>query len=156
MRVHTKKPDPIIVTLLNVSQSMIVPERYIKGLTGDPEVAEDSDYDAFALAPVGTGPFKITEFIAGQKLVWERFDGYWGEKPDIRKATITRINEMASDHRSQEGVDIITNVPPDQIATIERDSTSRSRNADPIFHHLLQYKQPEDGGQTFRRLLLSG
>lgn len=160
VRVHTKKPDPIIVTLLNVSQSMIVPEKYIKGLTGDPKVAEDSDYEAFAQAPVGTGPFKITEFIAGQKLVWERFDGYWGDKPDIMKATVTRINEMAARITALKNgeVDIITNVPPDQIATIERDSNLKVEGMQtPIFHLIFfNTNNPKMADKRFRQALALG
>lgn len=137
VRVHTKRPDPILLTLLNVQQSMIVPEKYIKGLTGSPDVAEDSDFEAFGLKPVGTGPYAITEFVPGQKLVWERFEKYWGEKPDLEKATITRINEMAARITALKNgeVDIITNVPPDQISTIERDPDLKVEGMQtPIFH----------------------
>ena len=137
VRVHTKRPDPILLTLLNVQQSMIVPEKYIKGLTGSPDVAEDSDFEAFGLKPVGTGPYAVTEFVPGQKLVWERFDRYWGERPDLEKATITRINEMAARITALKNgeVDIITNVPPDQIGTIERDPELKVEGMQtPIFH----------------------
>ena len=137
VRVHTKRPDPILLTLLNVQQSMIVPGKYIKGLTGSPDVAEDSDFEAFGLKPVGTGPYAVTEFVPGQKLVWERFDRYWGERPDLEKATITRINEMAARITALKNgeVDIITNVPPDQIGTIERDPELKVEGMQtPIFH----------------------
>lgn len=29
---------------------------------------------------VGTGPYRLTRFTAGQQAVFERFDGYWGQK----------------------------------------------------------------------------
>lgn len=137
VRVHVKQPDPILITLLNVQQSMIVPEKYIKGLTGSPDEAEDSDFEAFGLKPVGTGPYAITEFIPGQKLVWERYEKYWGEKPDLQKATVTRINEMAARITALKNgeADIITNVPPDQIGTIEKDPSLKVVGLQtPIFH----------------------
>ena len=157
VRVHTKQPDPILTTLLNVQQSMIVPEKYIKGLTGSPDVAEDSDFEAFGLKPVGTGPYAITEFVPGQKLVWERFDKYWGEKPDLEKAVITRINEMAARITALKNgeVDIITNVPPDQIDTIERDPELKVEGLQtPIFHvAFFKTNNPKLADKRFRQAL---
>ncbi len=157
VRVHTKRPDPILLTLLNVQQSMIVPEKYIKGLTGSPDVAEDSDFEAFGLKPVGTGPYAITEFVPGQKLVWERFDKYWGEKPDLEKAAVTRINEMAARITALKNgeVDIITNVPPDQIGTIERDQELKVEGMQtPIFHvAFFKTNNPKLADKRLRRAL---
>ncbi len=157
VRVHTKRPDPILLTLLNVQQSMIVTEKYIKGLTGSPDVAEDSDFEAFGLKPVGTGPYAITEFVPGQKLVWERFDKYWGEKPDLEKAAVTRINEMAARITALKNgeVDIITNVPPDQIGTIERDQELKVEGMQtPIFHvAFFKTNNPKLADKRLRRAL---
>ena len=60
IRIYTKRPEPLMELLLNSQQSMIVPKKYIMGLTGHPEVDEFSDYEAFMLAHIGTGPYKIS------------------------------------------------------------------------------------------------
>ena len=39
--------------------------------------------DKFTMHPVGTGPYKVVEVKPKEKLVLERFDGYWGPKPYI-------------------------------------------------------------------------
>jgi ABC-type transport system substrate-binding protein len=39
--------------------------------------------DNFAFHPCGTGPFKVVEIKPNEKMVLERFDGYWGPKPYI-------------------------------------------------------------------------
>lgn len=39
----------------------------------------------FTMHPVGTGPYKVAEIKPKQKLVLERFDGYWGPRPYIDK-----------------------------------------------------------------------
>jgi ABC-type transport system substrate-binding protein len=39
--------------------------------------------DNFAFHPCGTGPFKVVEVKPNEKVVMERFDGYWGPKPYI-------------------------------------------------------------------------
>ncbi len=67
---------------------MIIPEEYTKALAGDPMVAEDSDFEAFSLAPVGTGPYRVSEFVPGERVVYERFDGFWGEPAPLAKATV--------------------------------------------------------------------
>jgi peptide/nickel transport system substrate-binding protein len=59
VRVTTAKPEPLFEILLNAQQTAIVPKAYIMGLSGDPKAIEDSDYEAFAMKPVGTGPYRI-------------------------------------------------------------------------------------------------
>src|SRR5262245_5201973 len=39
----------------------------------------------YGRAPVGTGPFKLALWKAGQELVIERNDGYWGERPRLQR-----------------------------------------------------------------------
>ncbi len=41
--------------------------------------------------PIGTGPFKFVRWNRGDRLEFERFDGYWGEKPTLAKATFRFI-----------------------------------------------------------------
>lgn len=155
VRVRSKRPDPLMVTLLSIQQGMIVPEKYIKSLTGDPDVAEDSDFEAFSQKPVGTGPYAITEFVPGQKLVWEKHEAYWGEKPDLNKATLTRINEMAARITALKNgeVDIITNIPPDQIETIERDPNLKVEGLQTPIFHLIFFKtnNPKLADKRLRR-----
>lgn len=80
VRVYTARPEPIFETLLSMQQTMIVPKDYLMGLSGHPQVDEVSDYEAFGLAPVGTGPYRITEFVPGERLVYERFGDFWGKR----------------------------------------------------------------------------
>ncbi|MEI4487500.1 ABC transporter substrate-binding protein [Frigidibacter sp. MR17.14] len=41
----------------------------------------------FIREPVGTGPYKLTEWKPGQNIVLSRRDDYWGDKPAVTKAT---------------------------------------------------------------------
>jgi peptide/nickel transport system substrate-binding protein len=137
VRVTSVKPEPLWETLINMQQLMIVPEDYIKGLSGDPKVAEDSDYEAFGLAPVGSGPYKVSEFIPGDHVVWEKFDNFWGEKAPFDKVTVRVIPEMATRITALKNgeVDIITNLPPDQLATVESDANLKTAGmVTPLFH----------------------
>ncbi len=69
----------------------IVPKDYATRL-GTPE--------AFAAAPIGSGPFRVKEFKVGQSLELERFDGYWGkaigERPGVKRIVLKFVPEAAS------------------------------------------------------------
>ena len=47
-------------------------------------------------ARVGTGAYRITEFVADNYWVLERNDNYWGDPPITRKVTMTFIPEMGT------------------------------------------------------------
>lgn len=137
LRVSTFKPEPLFETLFNIQQTMIVPKAYMAALKGDPQKDEPDDYEEFGLKPVGTGPYKITEFVPNQKLVYERFDDFWGDKAPFKKITLTRIPELSARITALKNgeVDIITNVPPDQLAVIEGDAKLKVEGAvTPLFH----------------------
>jgi peptide/nickel transport system substrate-binding protein len=137
IRITATKPEPLFETLLNVQQGMIVPKKYIMALTGDPNVAEPADFEAFALKPVGTGPYKISEFVPNQRLVYERFDGFWGEKAPFQKVTVQRIPELSGRLTALKNaeVDLVTNIPPDQLEPIASDPKLKVEGMQtPLFH----------------------
>ncbi|AYD02651.1 ABC transporter substrate-binding protein [Neorhizobium sp. NCHU2750] len=41
----------------------------------------------FIRQPVGTGPYKLTDWTPGQQIVLQARDDYWGKKPEVTKAT---------------------------------------------------------------------
>ncbi|MCA1300166.1 ABC transporter substrate-binding protein [Stappia indica] len=140
VRVVAEREEPLWETLMSLQQVMIVPEAYIKGLTGKADVAEDSDYEAFALAPVGTGPYKVAAFQPGEKLVWERFDDFWGETAPLERATVVQIAETASRVTALKTgeADIITNVAPDQLSLIDSDPNLKTEgSATALFHVMI-------------------
>ncbi|MGE0313339.1 MAG: ABC transporter substrate-binding protein [Lautropia sp.] len=140
VRVFAHRPEPLWETLLNLQQIMIIPEKYTKALKGDPNVAEDADFEAFSLAPVGTGPYRIAEFVPGERLVWERHAAYHGEKAPFDRIRVNRVAEMSTRLTALKNreVDIITNVPPDQLATISADpSLKLAGSVTPLFHVLI-------------------
>jgi peptide/nickel transport system substrate-binding protein len=67
--------------------------------------------------PVGTGPFKFVERVRGQKIVLQRNDNYWGEKPYLDQVIFRPLSDSSSRVSAlQSGeVDIISVPPPDSI-----------------------------------------
>lgn len=140
VQIRVEREEPLWETLLNLQQVMILPEDYTKALSGDPDVAEDGDYEAFSLAPVGTGPYSISEFVPGERIVYSRFDDFWGEKAPLQTATVIRIPETVSRITALKTgeVDIVTNIAPDQLALINADPNLKTEgSATALFHVMI-------------------
>ena len=77
---------------------------------------------AFVQKPVGTGPFRVREFKPDQALVLEAFDGYWGGRPPIREVRFLVVPEVSSRVNGllSGQFDFACDLPPDQIAGVER------------------------------------
>jgi peptide/nickel transport system substrate-binding protein len=144
IRIKAYRPEPLFETLFNMQQTMIVPKAYMTGLTGDKTKDEPADYEAFGLKPIGTGPYKITEFVPNQRIVYERFDGFWGDPAPFKKITIRGIPELSSRITALKNgeVDIITNVPPDQVSIVAQDPKLRAESmVTPLFHVVIYNTQ---------------
>jgi len=76
----------------------------------------------WARKPVGTGPYQITEFNPDRILVMDAFDNHWGGRPPIRRLRFMEIPEVSSRINAllSGEVDFACDIPPDQIATVER------------------------------------
>ena len=85
--------------------------------------AAGGDWSKWAKKPVGTGPYKVQEFVLAKKLVLVPFEGYWGEyKAAADKVTFVVVPEIATriaGLRSGQ-FDIITEIGPDFIEEIEK------------------------------------
>ncbi len=81
-----------------------------------PAKALEGDWEKLPLnrAPIGTGPFKLAGWEAGQKLTLARFDGYWGERAHLDQV----VFRFVKDHTLAEGLaekgelDLYTQVQP--------------------------------------------
>ena len=72
-------PCPAFVaTLATPKWSCVLCKSYVES-TGD---------DEFWDAPVGTGPYTLTEYVADSYMTFERRDDYWGEQPQVETFTI--------------------------------------------------------------------
>lgn len=111
--IETDQPDPI---LLNEISNVWIVSRKIG------ENATTSDYNS-RKAAIGTGPYRVVEWIPGDHITLERYDGYFGPKPDWEHVTYkpivndaTRVAALLSGD-----VDLISNVPGNDIARLKRD-----------------------------------
>lgn len=75
--------------------------------------------------PVGTGPFQFDSFTPGQQFAANRYDGYWGGKPQLSRVELTNISNEATRLSSFLGgdTDLIFQTSTDTVPDIQKDSS---------------------------------
>lgn len=43
------------------------------------------DINTYDRSPIGTGPYRFVSWTVGQEIILERFDGYWGKRPQVER-----------------------------------------------------------------------
>jgi peptide/nickel transport system substrate-binding protein len=56
--------------------------------------AHPEDYGTPDVLPIGTGPYKIVEFVPDERVVMEAHEGYWGTPPPAKRLTILAIPDQ--------------------------------------------------------------
>jgi peptide/nickel transport system substrate-binding protein len=86
------------------------------------KLAEGKSIEAFnnGSATIGTGPYKLKEWVPSDHVTLARNDGYWGPKPAFENVTIKFIaNDAARVAALRSGaVDLIDAVPPGDVKTL--------------------------------------
>lgn len=108
------KPDPAFLSKMAFSVFSIYPQEWLEATT---------EPGARLEAPVGTGPYRVSEWARGESITFTRFEDYWGE-PAIPDTVIFRwsTESAARTLELQAGtLDGIDNPGPDDFAVIEAD-----------------------------------
>ncbi|MFN3283544.1 MAG: ABC transporter substrate-binding protein, partial [Pseudothermotoga sp.] len=74
VKIILKYPYAPFLTVLTDIGAAIVPKEECEGWK-----------DQFTLHPVGTGPFKMVEWVKDSHMVFERNENYWGERPYLKQ-----------------------------------------------------------------------
>lgn len=75
--------------------------------------------------PVGTGPYKLTDWKKGESVTFDRYDGYWGDKPAYAK----QVFKIAPEGSSREALlrsgdaDVIAAPPASSLPTLDSDKS---------------------------------
>lgn len=102
--------DPVLEQRLAGLGAQIIPAKYHQTV----------GTDAFRTKPLGTGPYRMLEYIKDDRITFEAHDRYFGGAPAAKKLTVRLIPETAARMAAviNGEVDLATNVPPDQIASL--------------------------------------
>jgi peptide/nickel transport system substrate-binding protein len=79
VELKTDKPEPLMLTLI---RNLAI-------------CSPNTPVDKFTRRPIGTGPHKFVRWDAGVQIITERFDGYWGKQPQVKKAVYMWRNESS-------------------------------------------------------------
>lgn len=109
-------PDPAFPSKVAFSVFSILDKDFLDETQGDSVVISEN--------PVGTGPYKLVEWVRGDNVTLEANPEYWGEPAKV-KTLIFRWSEQSAQRllELQSGtVDGIDNPGPDDFPTIEADA----------------------------------
>lgn len=142
VRIHTDGPAPLIP--LNVAALPILSHKAAAGAA--PEGKTSAELNA-GNGLVGTGPFKFVEWQRGSRLVYERNDNYWGDKPAWQKLTLRPLsNNTARVAALLSGdVDLIEDPPTADLAKLKTDpkiTLAQAVSNRVIYVHLDQHGDP--------------
>ncbi|WP_435171291.1 ABC transporter substrate-binding protein [Falsirhodobacter sp. 1013] len=114
IRIVTKAPNPALME--QVGRVFIISKAAAEGATLD-------DFNS-GKAAIGTGPYRFVSWKPAESLTIERFDDYWGDKPEFATVEYRFItNDAARSAALLSGsVDLIDAVSPSDVATLERNT----------------------------------
>jgi peptide/nickel transport system substrate-binding protein len=117
----TRQPDALLPSRLAFYGGQILPRRYFERVGAE----------EFRRQPVGTGPFRFSEWVKDDRLVLRRFPEYWGGSPNVAQVIFRPRPEVAPRIAALLAgeADLVTSLPADQIDTISRSGKARVEGA---------------------------
>ncbi|WP_135467639.1 ABC transporter substrate-binding protein [Crenalkalicoccus roseus] len=141
VRIRTATPHPTL--LVDLARIAVVSRRTHEGAGTD-------DFNA-GRAAIGTGPFRLVQHRPSDRIVMERFEGYWGERPSWQRVEYRMITSdpartaalLAGD------VDFIDQVPSADLARLRRDPRIVLSEIDSLRNAFLALDHSRDGPSPF-------
>lgn len=129
VRITTDGVDGAFELRLTTPAAAMLPAAYLAEV-GDEE---------FQMRPVGTGPYRLTEFVPDNRLSFEAHEAYFEGVPAAERVTVRAIPEISTRIAAllNDEVDLIVDLPADQIATIEEAGGFTVNSASPLNVNLL-------------------
>ena len=114
VHIKTERPYPLMPN--DMSTFSIISKKHGTG-------AKTEDYNS-GKATIGTGAFKFVEYVPGDRIVIERNDDYWGERPAWNRVTLKAIKSGPSRVAAllAGDVDLIEGVPTTDITVLKKNA----------------------------------
>ncbi len=114
VHIKTERPYPLMPN--DMSTFSIVSRKHGEG-------ASTPDYNS-GKATIGTGAYKFVEYLPGDRIVLERNENYWGDKPEWTRVTLKAIKSGPSRVAAllAGDVDMIEQTPTADIERLKGDS----------------------------------
>ncbi len=117
--VTSKDSHTVVVTLARPTGSFLFNMGW-----GDAIIVDPASADKNKSHPIGTGPFKFSKWVKGDRIVMVRNDGYWGTPAKLKTATIKIIPDPAAAVSAMMAgdIDAFANFPaPESLAQFKSD-----------------------------------
>jgi peptide/nickel transport system substrate-binding protein len=122
--VATEAPDPYTLRFTTDGPVPLLPNMMARTfiINGKMEQATTADFNA-GRAVIGTGPYKLVDYVPGDRVVMARNDAYWGDKPAWRTVTFRLISNAAARTAALRSgsVQLIDRVPTADIPALKQD-----------------------------------
>jgi peptide/nickel transport system substrate-binding protein len=88
-------------------------------------------YDGYRRRPIGTGPYRLTEYVRDDHVTLEAFDGWWAGPPKIKTLVYRPIKEDSARVSALLAgeIDLAFDVPPELIPLVERARNAKIKKA---------------------------
>lgn len=140
IRCHTKEPNPTLPG--DLARVFIIPAALAKASTADFNLGGEAGKGAC----IGTGPYRVTEWVNGDRLLLEASPTYWGPKPvwgkvveKVIKSDPTRIANLLSGQ-----VDAIDEVPPADLPRLRDDARFGTYSGPSSVVHYIAFDSDRD------------
>ncbi|WP_424813661.1 ABC transporter substrate-binding protein [Roseococcus sp. YIM B11640] len=117
LRIHTSRPHPLLP--LDFASVSIISRHAGEGMTTE-------DYNT-GRAAIGTGPYRLVSYRAGDRVELSRHDGYWGGREPWERVNYRMIlNDAGRTAALLAGdVDMIEQIPTSDLARLRREPRLR-------------------------------
>lgn len=111
-----------------------------------PKYTQEVGREQTALKPIGTGPFKLAEWVKDDHVTLEANPGYWGGRPKLDKVTFKPVPEAATRSAAiQTGqADIVQDVAATDVETLRQGKGFKIVTVPSIRHMFILLDQAKD------------
>ncbi|NEZ00397.1 ABC transporter substrate-binding protein [Heyndrickxia shackletonii] len=116
VQIITSKPFPTMIA--RIADDLLIM---------DPGNVKKLGLEEAAKHPVGTGPYKVKEWVRDDHLTLVANDDYWKGKPSIKEATFRYIPEFSSRLSAflSGEIDLFKNIPVDSVENVKNNQNSK-------------------------------
>ncbi|MFP4180484.1 MAG: ABC transporter substrate-binding protein [Spirochaetaceae bacterium] len=138
--------DDYTVEIETVVPDVLLPSHLRNIAIVSKETLEGKGSDAMEENVVGTGRYKMVDYVKDDRLVLERNEDYWGEKPEIERVTFRPIPQAGTRTASLMSgeVDFVSNVPVRDADMLENRDDVEVLSAPSISAMMFAMGQTED------------
>ncbi|MDX1054268.1 ABC transporter substrate-binding protein [Sinorhizobium medicae] len=114
VRLSTSVADPVFLKRLATWGGQVISRKAFEAA---------GDFEKWSVRPVGTGPFRVDETSPDRFIRLVAHDDYWGGAPTASGVEFLKVAELSARVAGllSNDYDIVTDITPDQISSIERD-----------------------------------